>query len=189
MTILVRAQTRRRRLTLVASLGLALASACDDSKPGKGGEANPETPPSTAPTSADEPDGLGLEDGQLWRLEFDGEAPLAGRYGGNSVHALRKQDALSLSLEGQDTDLGITLEHVPVGQTGRYPAAPARFQASAQGLDCGTVKGGSIKVNLTHNEVGRVAGRIEGNTGCKEPSGSSVRWSGAFDYSGTIELR
>jgi hypothetical protein len=190
MTTLVGAQARRRCLALlVASLGLVLASACDGSKPATTGENEAATPSSEPPPSAEQPEGLGLEDGQAWRLELDGEAPLAGKYGGESVQARRKADDLSLSLQGQDISVVITLEQAPMGQTGRYTATPARLHATSRDIDCGTAMGGTIKINLTHNEVERVAGRIEGSTGCKQLDGGHIRWSGAFDYAGAIDFQ
>ena len=193
MTIFAPTQSRRRLSVVVASLGLALVSACDDSRSNEQGKGEDKAvaPASTSPPDAEgsEPGGLGLEQGQLWRLELDGEAPFKGQYGGELLHALRKGDDLSLSFEGEGVELNITLEHVPMGQTGRYSATPARFHASTPDIECGTARGGSVKVNLTHNAVDRVAGRIEGDIGCKQADSAKVRCSGAFDYSGDIDFK
>lgn len=183
--------TRVALAWFAASLGLTLASACDDGKSRDGGDQS-KPAPSETPTPAEpvpEPESLGLEDGQVWRLELDGEASVFGRYAGEVVHARRKQFDLSLTLEGEGTTMSLTLEQVPMGQTGRFTATPASFRASAQGIDCGTASGGKVKINLTHNEVDRLAGRIEGDTDCRLPSGVKARWSGAFDYAGAIEIK
>lgn len=180
-------RARTRRSLALASLGLVLVSACDEAKAPAVAK---QAPPAAEPAAAQEPEGLGLEDGQRWRLELDGEGPVAGRYGGEAVAAKRKQDDLTITLEAEGVSLVLTLEQVPMGQTGRFPATPTRFHASATGVDCNTAMGGAIRVNLTHNAIDRVAGRIEGELGCKPPpEGGRASWDGAFDYSGAIEFR
>ena len=179
-------RTLDRRLALAL---LAVVVACDEASPSGAVDQRSDA---TAPdeSKAPEPEGLGLEDGQLWRLDLDGEGALAGRsFHGAVVRAKRKEFDLSIALEGEGTSLALTLVEVPMGQTGRFTATPASFRASGDGIDCGTAMGGTIKVNLTHNEKGRLAGRIEGDAGCREPSGSKAVWAGGFDYVGVIEFK